>query len=213
MTMNPNPIDALVGDLAPVKPLRPRQAIAGVAVTVAVAVAVVAAHYGLRPDILAGKPDPMVLLREGMLLILGGAALAAVIRAARPGVGPVNSGWLWAVGAASLFPLTAILLAIASGGFPVTDAMSPYARYCLGISIGSGAAIGAVLTLWLRHGAPTNADRAGWLVGLVAGSFGTFAYGLHCPSTSISYIGLWYTVAVVACASVGRILVPRLVRW
>ncbi len=45
------------------------------------------------------------------------------------------------------------------------------------------------------------------------GSFGAFAYGLHCPSITVFYVGLWYTGAILLCALVGRLIVPRLIRW
>ncbi|MBU6207998.1 MAG: DUF1109 family protein, partial [Alphaproteobacteria bacterium] len=58
-----------------------------------------------------------------------------------------------------------------------------------------------------------NSVRAGWLVGLASGSFGTFAYSLNCPSNSIYYIGLIYSLAVGVCAVTGRLIVPRIIRW
>ena len=76
-----------------------------------------------------------------------------------------------------------------------------------------GLAIGGALTLWLRQGAVTDLRRAGWLVGLGAGAFGTFAYSLHCPSDSVHYIALWYSLALALCAAIGRLAVPRLLRW
>ena len=85
--------------------------------------------------------------------------------------------------------------------------------WCFGVSIGGGLLIGAGLTLWLRSGAPTAINRIGWLVGLTSGSFGAFAYGLHCSSISVFYVGLWYTGAIMLCALLGRLIVPRLIRW
>lgn len=213
MTMPRPTIDALVEDLQPSSPLRPRQAVAGVLGVLAVAVGVVAIQYGLRPDIMAGKPHPMIMIREGTLLLLGGATLGAVLRAARPGVGQSSSEWLWALGAALLFPATALILSVTEGRIPIQDIASRNAYYCLGISLVSGLVIGAVLTAWLRRGAPTNLAQAGWLVGLSSGSFGAFAYGLHCPSISIYYVGMWYSLAVALCALIGRAIVPRLIRW
>jgi hypothetical protein len=206
-------IDALVADLVPVRRVRPAAAIAGVAAVVIVAVGVIALQFGLRADVMAARPHPMIMIREGMLLLLGGATLGAVIQSARPGVGRHNGGWLWVLAAAMLFPLTAIVLSMINGRFPMPDAMSPSAPYCMGISLTSGLIIGGVLTAWLRSGAPTVPARTGWLVGLSSGSFGAFAYGLHCPSDSVYYVGLWYSIAIGACAVLGRLIVPRLIRW
>ena len=73
--------------------------------------------------------------------------------------------------------------------------------------------MGSVLTAWLRRGASTALNRAGWLVGLASGSFGAFAYSLHCPSNSIYYVGIFYSAVVAISAAVGRLIVPAAIRW
>jgi hypothetical protein len=213
MSMKRSNIDTLVADLTPVAPVKPGTAIFGVLAVVVVAVTLVALLFGLRPDVMAGRPHPMIMIREGMLLLLGGATLGAVVRSARPGVGQLSFEWVWVLAAAMLFPAVAILMSFLNGGFPMSDLMSPSARYCMGVSVVSGLVIGGVLTAWLRRGAPTALARTGWLVGLASGSFGAFAYGLHCPSSSIYYVGLWYALAVGSCALLGRLIVPQLIRW
>jgi hypothetical protein len=115
--------------------------------------------------------------------------------------------------AAALFPVTSAILSMMNGGFPTDVVQSANGPWCLGISTGGAIMIGAMLTFWLRRGAPINANRTGWLVGLAAGSFGTFAYSLHCPSDTVYYIGLWYSSAVGLCAALGRLIVPYLIRW
>jgi hypothetical protein len=206
-------IETLTQDLAPVRRVQPRDALLMVGFATAVAVAVVFARFGLRADVMAGTPHPMVMIRCGTLLLLGFAALSAVIAAARPGVGQVSHGWRWALAAAALFPATSAALSLMNGEFPHAVLIAHSARYCMTISTVSGLVIGGALTLWLKNGAPTALNRTGWLVGLSAGSFGTFAYSLHCPSDTVYYIGLWYTLAVGACALAGRLIVPRLIRW
>ncbi|WP_219895301.1 NrsF family protein [Aquisediminimonas profunda] len=206
-------IDTLVADLQPVRPVSPRGGVLIALVAAAVVVAIVSAAFGLRADVVAGNPHPMVMLREGMLLLLGFASLAAVVASARPGVGQSSTGWRWALAGASLFPLTSIALAMTTEGFPLDVLFSVDGPWCLGISLGGGLLIGAGLTLWLRKGAPTALNRIGWLVGLASGSFGAFAYGLHCPSITVFYVGLWYTGAILLCALLGRLIVPRLIRW
>ena len=152
-------------------------------------------------------------MREGMLLILGFASLAAVVASARPGVGQGSSGWRWALAAASLFPLSSLFLLLDGGSVPEYRLNSADGRQCLIVSLSGALLIGAALTLWLRRGAPTALDKVGWLVGLTAGSFATFAYGLHCAHVTIAYVGLWYTGAVALSAVIGRLIVPRLIRW
>ncbi len=206
-------LDDLVDDLVPVRPVAPFDAWTLVLGLTALAIAVVAYRYGLRTDIAEGKPAGLVVLRSGVLLLLGSASLSAVVAAARPGVGQASSGWRWALGAALLFPLAALVLSVNDGTMPMEAITSPRAIWCLGIGGGSGMLIGAALTAWLRRGAPVALARTGWLVGLAAGAFGTFAYSLHCPSLTVQYIGIWYTAAVGLCAVAGRLVVPGLVRW
>lgn len=206
-------IDALVADLQPVRPVKPH---GGVLIALAVAgvvVAIVIAMLGVRPDIAAGTPHPVVMMREGMFLVLGFAALAAVVASARPGVGQSSTGWRWALAAASLFPVTSIILAFVGDGYPPEVLYSVDGPACLVVSMIGGLMIGAALTVWLRQGAPTALSRIGWLVGLASGSFGAFAYGLHCESVTVFYVGLWYTGAIALCALLGRLIVPRLIRW
>ena len=90
-------IETLVADLQPVRPVSPRGGVLIALVAAAVVIAVVAATLGLRPDVVAGDPHPVVMMREGMLLLLGFASLAAVVASARPGVGQSSTGWRWAL--------------------------------------------------------------------------------------------------------------------
>lgn len=210
---NNNAIDALVADLQPIKPVVPRDGMMITLGLTAVALAIIVARYGLRPDIAAGHPAPLVVLRSGALLLLGFAAALAATAAARPAVGPVNNGWLWALGAALLFPVSAVIVILFDGAVPSREIMRPMPLYCLAISVAAAGVIGAGLTWWLRRGAVVQLSRTGWLVGLAGGAFGTFAYSCHCPTVSLPYIGLWYTLAVALSAGLGRLLVPRLIRW
>ncbi len=213
MIMPHSPIDRLVDDLKPIRRVRPADALILVLAATATAVGIVAMQYDLRPDVMRGNPHPIVMIRSGMLLLLGFAALSAVITAARPGVGQTSNGWRWALAAAGLFPVTSAILSALNGGFPADVIASESGPWCLGIGTMGAMMIGGVLTLWLRRGAPTDPYRTGWLVGLAAGSFGTFAYSLHCPSDTVYYIGLWYSLAVGMCAALGRLIVPHLIRW
>ena len=206
-------IDALVADLKPVRTVSPALAAALVAGATLLASAAVAILFGLRGDVLAGAPEPIVLLRSGVLLLLGVSGLVAVGSIARPGVGQIASGWKWTLAAAALFPVTSLLVSLRRQQLPLADLLSESGPYCLAISAAGGLVIGTLLTIWLRQGAPTSQSRAGWLVGLTAGAFGTFGYNLHCPSDTVHYVGIWYTAAVALCAIGGRLIVPRFIRW
>jgi hypothetical protein len=84
---------------------------------------------------------------------------------------------------------------------------------CLALGVAASLLVAAMLTGWLRRGAPTAPARAGLVAGVAAGAFGSFAVSLHCPVDDIVDIGLWHGAAVLAMAGLGRLVIPRLVRW
>jgi hypothetical protein len=205
-------IAALVGDLEPVKALTPRRPLLVAAAITAAMLAVVALMSGVRADVMAGRPDPMFLIRSGMLLLLGGGTAHAVLGMASPAVGKPHMSWQMALAAAFLFPLAALIVAM-TGDMGNAMAEMYSVGQCLMFSAIGAFATAIPMILHLRRGAPTSPARAGWLVGIASGGLGAFAYNLHCPFNSIVYIGLWYTLAVGLCALVGRLVVPRLIRW
>ena len=211
--MNPRDIDSLVADLRPVRPMSGRIGMAIVIGMAALAVLMTAIGFGLRPDVLALHPSELVLLRSGTLLLVGLSAAAAVIASAQPGVGLRRGGWRWALAAAALFPLTSLLLVLGGAEFPAWIFTARSVPFCLGISLVGALAIAGPLVLWLRRGAVTEQARVGWLVGLTAGALGTFAYNLACPSDTVHYAAVWYTLTVATAAVIGRLTVPPLLRW
>jgi hypothetical protein len=71
----------------------------------------------------------------------------------------------------------------------------------------------ASLVWALRRGAPTNLVRTGAIAGLVAGALGAAVFAIHHSGGSIPFIAFWYGGPILACAIVGAILGPRLLRW
>ena len=205
-------IEGLVEELEPVRTLKPKSGLAIVGGLTLVAGLIVATALGVRDDLMTGMTDAMFFLRSGVLLMLGIATAITAVNMARPGVGKLSRGWIWALITAALFPLTAAIMSAIA--MPPVEALRPTEGLkCLTVSGIAALAIGSGLTLWLRRGAPTSPERAGWVVGLAAGALGAAAYNLHCPFNDIYYIGLWFTIPVLLSAIVGRLLVPRLIRW
>ena len=205
-------IEGLVEELEPVRTLKPKSGLAIVGGLTLLAGLIVATALGVRDDLMTGMADAMFFLRSGVLLMLGIATAITAVNMARPGVGKLSRGWIWALITAALFPLTAAIMSAIA--MPPVEALRPTEGLkCLTVSGIAALAIGSGLTLWLRQGAPTSPERAGWLVGLAAGALGAAAYNLHCPFNDIYYIGLWFTIPVLLSAIVGRLLVPRLIRW
>jgi hypothetical protein len=47
----------------------------------------------------------------------------------------------------------------------------------------------------------------------LAGGVGATVYGLYCQETAAAFVATWYTLGVAACAAVGALLGPRILRW
>jgi len=213
MSVVTNPlIDSLVEDLTPVRSLKTRGGMSVIILLALASSAAVAFFMGVRGDLAMGIPHEMFFLRSGVLLMLGFATAFAAINMARPGVGNFGRGWMWALAAAALFPVTAAIMSAIN--MPPIEALRPAEGLkCLVVSSMSALVIGGGLTTWLRQGAPTSPERAGWLVGISSGALGAAAYNIFCPFNDIYYIGLWFTLPVIVSALVGRLVVPHLIRW
>ncbi len=207
-------LDSLAEELEPVKPLNANGAIGSIVVLTVIGAVFVVSTLGFRDQFLGSTAtDPMFLIRSGLLVVLAAASLSAATSMARPAVGTNRSGWRWAAMAALIVPIAAVVAAMVSRT-PVAERLHPVNGVeCLTYSISIGLVLGAVLTWWLRRGAPTSPERAGTVTGLAAGSLGALAYSMHCPHNDLVYIGLWYTVAIGVTTLAGRLFVPRLVRW
>ena len=203
----------LVDDLSPVRPLRMTHG-AGVAfVGLALALAAVAAFLGLRSDLLGGSPNPLFLVSNGLFLLLGIAASAAVVKMSLPRVGSDHSGWAWAAAMVALLPATAIALALGGQTAALKADAADHGLDCLVLGSALGLLTFAALVIWLRRGAPTSPERSGLVVGIASGSFGIFAYSLHCTFNDIVHIGIWHGGVVLLSAAMGRLTVPPLIRW
>lgn len=212
MTKQDFDISQLVADLQPVRAMTGRHGLLlSAAITCAVLLGV-GGLMGFRTDLMTGNPAEIFLIRAGILLLLGGVCAHAVISMASPAVGKHNNGWQIAVAGALLFPLAALIVAITGNdGSAMPDMRN--GLECLMISSIGAMAVATPMIIWLRRGAPTSLERAGWLTGIASGGLGAFAYNFHCPFNSIIYTGLWYGLAVVITAVSGRLIVPRLVHW
>jgi hypothetical protein len=217
MKMTNFDVSSLVDDLSPVRVVRRRDNLLLTTGATLLASLAIVMTYGIRGDLLVGDPHPIVMIRAGLLLLLGLAASLAISAAARPSVGKPQNGWMWALAAAAVLPIAALgkFLFLLGSGQPLAmfTADFEYGLRCLGLSLGSAMWIGGLISWWLKRGAPISLNRAGWLVGIAAGSLGTFSFNIYCNSISLYYIGLWYSLAVLISAVVGRLIVPHIIRW
>ncbi|MEO5578080.1 MAG: DUF1109 domain-containing protein [Sphingomicrobium sp.] len=214
MSSNPNfQIAALVDELRPVRVMRVRN---GIALTGIAAVAVILSTIvllGLRPDVAAGRFQPLFLFANGLFLIVAlGTALAA-IRMGMPRVGQSSQGWKSVMAATALLPVAALIMLVSKTEPMPPELVTSHELKCVAMGLMLGLLNAATLVWWLRRGAPTSPQRAGMLVGLSSGAVGIFAFAFHCPFDSFYHVGLWHAVPLVLGAILGRLVLPRLLRW
>ncbi|TAJ79673.1 MAG: DUF1109 domain-containing protein [Sphingobium sp.] len=206
-------IAQLVDGLEPVRPLRLSSGLGFALAGLVVTVATVALLFGIRPDVIAGHFDPVFLLATGLFLLLGLSSAATVIVMSRPRVGSDHGGWVWAAAMTALLPVAAAIIGIGRGPGAFSASAVEHGLDCLMMGSALAFLTFAVLVWWLRRGAPTSPERAGLLAGIAAGSFGIFAFSFHCIYSDIVHIGIWHSLVVVLSGAIGRLVVPRLIRW
>lgn len=78
-------------------------------------------------------------------------------------------------------------------------------------------ALGAPTTLaglWVVRGlAPTRPVLAGFATGALAGGVAATVYGLHCAESTFVFVGVWYSLGVLACGALGAVLGRWALRW
>lgn len=183
-------------------------ALGGVAAT-----ALMIAMLGVRSDLAEALRDPMFWVKLGLPALILASALAACVRAGRPGARTAGAA------ATLLLPVGAIwllaLLALASA--------PPGTRTALILGGSWSGCVASVFVLaiptfiaafWAMKGlAPTRPALAGAFAGLLAGSAGALVYTLHCPEMAAPFIASWYLIGIALPAVLGALAGPLLLRW
>lgn len=204
-------IDDLAQDAGPVRHLSlTRGRIVALAAS-ALFVAAFLALLGLRPDLAAGRPAPLILLVAGLFALTAVAAGWAATRLARPAVGSGNqTGAFWLLGAILLLPAVSFVEALLGNGISMDQG---FGVRCLGWGLVASIITATALTHFLRRGAPVLPEKAGTLAGLSAGSIGALAVTLECSGTALSHLALWHVAVVALWTLAGRFALSRLLRW
>jgi hypothetical protein len=71
----------------------------------------------------------------------------------------------------------------------------------------------AALTIFARHYAPLDAIRCAGYIGLAAAAAGAIGYSIHCPIDSPTFIVVAYGIPAFELWLIGRLALPRLLRW
>lgn len=204
-------IEGLAGELSPVRPFRERDGVLLLAGAFLATVAAVLLVEGLWLGAFRGEAAPFFWVTNGILLLLGLASAAAVVAMASPAVGNRHDAPKWSAAMLGVLPLAAIIPLLSNDG--AVSLQDHSSLHCFIASLMAATFTGGAMTWWLRRGAPVSLELAGWFTGLAAGALGTLVYGFSCSLDSITHLGIWHVAPVAVAAAIGRLAVPRLVKW
>ena len=186
---------------------------AGAVAGLATACLLVAAMLGIRPDLVASLTDPAVLLKFGLgVLVLFAAGVAA------RGLSVPGKDWRGAG-----FVLLLVFVAVAC--WALVDLTSrPTSEWapciagrdwltCLVTVPLLALPTMLAMAIGMRRLAPTRLDVAGTMLGLASGGAAAVAFTLYCQDDAVPFVAVWYGLALVIAALLGRVLGPKLLRW
>ncbi|MFN3846375.1 MAG: NrsF family protein [Paracoccaceae bacterium] len=169
------------------------------------------ATLGLRDGLGTALQDPLSLMRIVLSASLGGMALAAVLRLARPGA----VVWLWPLAGVALVAAGLWIWSygqVPEGGQRMAIVGKTMVGCLTAIPLLSILPVAAVLSV-LQRGAPTRPMVAGAVAGLAGGGFAAAIYALHCTEDSPLFYVTWYGTAILAVSAVSALIAARLLRW
>jgi hypothetical protein len=210
--------DELIDQLATApRPIRagavPRR-FAGVAAAGALAALVlVLAWLGTRPDLAQAMAGRMFWMKATYTALLGLAGFWALERLARPEGAPRKALLFGAV-------VLALFVGLGFGQWLAADPDSRMrmmrggswtvcARNILALALPGLAAT----LLALRGMAPTRPTLTGFAAGAFAGGVAATVYGLHCGESTMVFVGIWYTLGVLATGALGALVGRWTLRW
>ena len=200
-----------------VQPVRRRAAATRLALAllpgVALALVVVLAGFGLRPDLAQAMAGAGFWLKMALPLSLAAAGFALAQRLGRPGVRAGAAGWGALLPVLILWAVALWVLLRAPEGTRAALVMGSTWRSCaLNIGLLALPTFIAVLAA-LRTLAPTRPAAAGAAAGLLAAGVGAAVYALHCPEVEAPFLAVWYVAGMALPVLAGAAVASRLLRW
>lgn len=168
---------------------------------------------GLRDTFFASLDQPRFLFKFVFTLTMAGTGLLLTWRLSRPGVA---SGLARrAVLLAPALVLAACLAEMASVPADQWGArmIGHNAMHCLRLIPLMALAPLAGLFLALKHGAPSDPQRAGAAAAFAASGLSATLYAMNCPDDSPFFIAVWYMIATSVVVALGWVAGGRLLRW
>lgn len=207
----------LIAELARVpaaSPLKTAQIAAAVLGLVALCVAMFLTWAGVRSGLVTALSDPLVATKTLLPALLGGVALAAVLRLMRP-EGTVSMGQRALVGL--IIAMAAVIYAL---GYATQDRALWFADLslvavleCLAFIVLISVPALALSFALVRQGATTAPARTGAALGLGVSGAAAAGYSLYCTQDNPIFFVTWYGAAILLVTALGAIAGPRLLRW
>lgn len=207
-------IEQLAGAVTPI----PRHAAAkrlgaGLACGAVVALAILLAWLGVRPDLAAASETAPFWMKWVFTLSIGWASYVMVRRLGRPD-GVVGRAWWGLVAPVTVVGMMAVVeLLRAPAAARGAIVLGHTALQCAVAIVGLAGPVFAGLLWSFRRLAPTRLRTAGAAAGLLAGAAGATVYALTCPEQTAAFMVTWYDAGILACGLLGASLGPRLLRW
>jgi hypothetical protein len=197
---------AIATDLRPVRPLPPpaRRAVA-VALWIPVAIGLVLALLGLRPD-MPSLGVSMTVIQLAIEAALGLALVTLALAESIPGRGPARSRALAAIATAVVVVVVqAAVTRGASPGISVPNPLTSHGPACFALQVLVGIPALAIVAVLVVRAAPLRAAMAGVLGGAGVGLVADGIYRLHCPITDLRHVLVWHGAAAVLLALAGLV--------
>ena len=206
-------IDGLTADAGAVSPASPTRRVgATMMIGAIVALAVLALWLGFRPLDLAMRM-PSFWMKGAYTITLATGAWLLASRLSRPAA----SLRLPMFAIAFVMIVMAVMAMMEMSGTPARDMKTVWMGHSWNqcpVRIALLAIpIFVLVALAIRRLAPTRLRAAGAAAGLLAGAASATVYGLACDEVSAAFTATWYTLGIAACAGVGALVGPRLLRW
>lgn len=183
------------------------------ALTVPLSTAMFMMRLGLRPDLPAAMRYPFFDLKLIVTLALVIAAVAIVLRLARPGAPLRRSRWLLAIPAGLLGIGVATDLMMPQQSTWSARLMGSNMMVCVTAIPLLAAPILVAALVALRRGAATRPAVAGAFAGLLAGGIAATLYATHCTDDSPLFVMTWYSLAIGAVTAIGALIGARVLRF
>ncbi len=211
-------IDALVADLAVVRPRRWTREALLLGGLVAVEILLFVAIRGVRPDMPQAMDGMAFWWKAASLLVFAGLSAAAVLVSLDPAVTTARRLAPLRRALALAAPVALVLGWLIDAGAAGSAALLARLDWRDGVDCLANVAIlalplVAMLALLMRRGASTRPAQTAMAAGLAAAGFGAFIFAFHCSHDDPLYVAVWYGGAVLMVALLSRLVLPRLVRW